>query len=76
MGSPPIRHHLARHDGRRGLHRTSAAAPPVRHDGRHDDQPSTYIDTIYTHRLREELIAHHEERVDGLVDAGDERVAV
>jgi len=40
MGSPPIRHHLARHDGRRrGHHRTSAAAP-VRHDGRHDDQPS------------------------------------
>ena len=31
MGSPPIRHHLARHDGRRELHRTSAAAPPVRH---------------------------------------------
>ena len=24
-------HHLARHDGRRGLHRTSAAAPQLRH---------------------------------------------
>jgi len=38
-----MRHHLARHDGRRGLDRTSAAAPPVRHDGRHDDQPATEV---------------------------------